>query len=173
MGTVGSKVLWRAADITVEDTSLPNGEQRVTENPGGDRDSSGSRTPSSAAGLTPRGSPSAFRTSNLAINSGRSSHSPSPSRTLFSEQKPRKLSAAEAMKAKILVKTGDQEKSGTNANVYLQLEDLRGTKTGVLLLDQIFRDDLERGKLDSFSLMFPEGEIWVTYSKILNYVEKL
>jgi len=172
MGAVTSKIVgWKPDDIQ-EDINRINdkysnneqvvvSEDIVTDDPGGDNRSisSGSRTPSSAAGLTPSGSPSQRNGGRLAtpVKSGRSSHSPSPSRTLFNENKPRKLSAVEAMKAKILVKTGDQEKSGTNANVFVQLEDEKGVKTSVVKLDQLFRDDLERGKLDDFSIQLPEG----------------
>lgn len=69
----------------------------------------------------------------------------------------RKSSATDSMKARVLVKTGEQEKSGTDANVYLQFEDENGLKTTKLKLDLPFYDDLERGKLDSYVLLFPEG----------------
>lgn len=104
--------------------------------------SPGSRTPSSAAGLTPRPSP---------LPNKRSPVLP------LSNPPSRKSSAVDNMKAKVLVKTGEQEKSGTDANVYIQLEDQNFRKTNRLKLDQAFYDDLERGKLDSYHLLFPEG----------------
>lgn len=103
----------------------------------------GSRTPSSASGLTPRSSP----------------RPPSRSPVLpLSTPSSRKTSAVDSMKAKILVKTGEQEKSGTDANVYLQLKDENNLQTIKLKLDQPFYDDLERGNLDSYNLLLPEGK---------------
>lgn len=50
------------------------------------------------------------------------------------------------------VKTGDQLHAGTDANVYISLYSETGEKTERIKLDYFFRDDFERGQLDSFQL---------------------
>uniref|UniRef100_A0A6A7FU73 Lipoxygenase n=1 Tax=Hirondellea gigas TaxID=1518452 RepID=A0A6A7FU73_9CRUS len=135
-------------------------DSSITQDPSGESMSEGTRTPSSASGLTPRGSPSCSRRSSTLTLDGLHP-SPRPanrrSKEYFPDPTRRRSSAADAMKAKVLVKTGDQEKSGTDANVYIQLEDDNGHKTSKLKLDLPFYDDLERGNLDTYSLQLPEG----------------
>lgn len=58
-------------------------------------------------------------------------------------------------KFKILVKTGNQEKAGTDANVWVMLEDENSTRTAPLKLDNLFYDDLERGVLDWYTQPIP------------------
>ena len=58
-------------------------------------------------------------------------------------------------KFKILVKTGDQERAGTDANVKVVLEDDYGIKCPPLKLDLPLYNDLERGTLDSYNLTIP------------------
>ena len=55
------------------------------------------------------------------------------------------------------MKTGNQQCSGTDSNVYIKLEDEYGICTEELKLDILFYDDLERGSLDSYKLELPEG----------------
>lgn len=55
------------------------------------------------------------------------------------------------------MKTGNQQSSGTDSNVYIKLEDEYGICTEELKLDILFYDDLERGSLDSYKLELPEG----------------
>ena len=50
------------------------------------------------------------------------------------------------------VKTGDQRQAGTDANVKLILHAESGQKSDEISLDYLFRDDFERGQLDSFQL---------------------
>ena len=50
------------------------------------------------------------------------------------------------------VKTGDQLQAGTDANVKLVLHAESGEKSEAIPLDYMFRDDFERGQLDSFQL---------------------
>ena len=70
-------------------------------------------------------------------------------------------------KFKVLVKTGNQLWSGTNSNIRLVIEDAYGIKTKATKLDNVFRDDFERGRLDTFSVKFPVtfgpvGKIYVS-----------
>ncbi|KAL4229828.1 Arachidonate 5-lipoxygenase [Mactra antiquata] len=50
------------------------------------------------------------------------------------------------------VKTGDQIHAGTDANVYIILHSETEEQTKPIKLDYLFRDDFERGQLDSFQL---------------------
>ena len=52
----------------------------------------------------------------------------------------------------VSVKTGDQLQAGTDANVKLILHAEAGQKSDEISLDYLFRDDFERGQLDSFQL---------------------
>lgn len=61
------------------------------------------------------------------------------------------------MKAfQIVVKTGDQEGAGTDANVHVVLEDEKGLLTPRLKLDKILYNDLERSKRDTYNVDCPE-----------------
>ncbi|CAC5374175.1 ALOX5 [Mytilus coruscus] len=51
---------------------------------------------------------------------------------------------------KITVKTGDQKGAGTDVNVYIILHG-KGIKTNESKLDNFFKNDFERGKVDTFS----------------------
>ena len=55
----------------------------------------------------------------------------------------------------LLVKTGFMFGAGTDANVYVTLEDENGVLSSQKKLDKLFHDDLERGTLDSFSIKIP------------------
>lgn len=55
----------------------------------------------------------------------------------------------------LVVKTGDQEGAGTDANVYVALEDEKGLVTPSVKLDKIFYNDLERSKRDTYNLECP------------------
>lgn len=52
----------------------------------------------------------------------------------------------------VCVKTGDQLHNGTDANVYIVLHSESGEKTTPINLDYFFRNDFERGQLDTFNL---------------------
>ncbi|XP_050721606.1 allene oxide synthase-lipoxygenase protein-like isoform X4 [Eriocheir sinensis] len=56
----------------------------------------------------------------------------------------------------LLVKTGDQEGAGTDANVWVVLEDEQGRATPRIKLDKIFYNDLERAKRDTYNVECPE-----------------
>lgn len=56
----------------------------------------------------------------------------------------------------LVVKTGDQEGAGTDANVWVVLEDEQGRKTPRVKLDKIFYNDLERAKRDTYNVECPE-----------------
>lgn len=136
----------------------------IVQDPSGDHISNGALTPNTNASLTPQSSPILGRRISVGqflrpSPSPSSSRSCSPSRDMGSEGERRKSSATDSMKAKVLVKTGDQDKAGTDANVYIQLEDNNGLKTSSLKLDKPCYDDLERGKLDTYNLLFPEGKV--------------
>ncbi|XP_018019620.1 uncharacterized protein LOC108676091 [Hyalella azteca] len=141
----------------------PQGDEIIVQDPKGDQTPQGSQTPASVSSLTPRGSPQSGRKTSDAFLSPHSrspthSRGSSPCRgDMAGDEGRRKSSASDCMKARILVKTGDQEKSGTDANVYIQLEDNNGLKTINLKLDKPYYDDLERGKLDTYTLHLPEG----------------
>ncbi|KAJ8298470.1 hypothetical protein KUTeg_025001 [Tegillarca granosa] len=51
---------------------------------------------------------------------------------------------------KVLVKTGDRKRAGTDANVRIVLHGENDNATQPTKLDKRFRDDFERGKLDDF-----------------------
>ena len=51
---------------------------------------------------------------------------------------------------KIVVRTGDRPKAGTNANVYVKLYGDNGQCSRATKLDCFWRDDFERGQEDSF-----------------------
>ncbi|KAF2355694.1 PLAT/LH2 domain [Trinorchestia longiramus] len=164
MGSVFSANVRR--DSPTGDASANHEEAIIVRDPSGDQISEGTRTPGSNSSLTPRSSPRSSPLPERKMSgalflrpspSPSQSRSPSPSRKMVSGEGRRKSSAADAMKARILVKTGDQEKSGTDANVYIELEDNNGLKTGNIKLDNPFYDDLERGKLDTYHLPLPEG----------------
>ncbi|XP_071550914.1 polyunsaturated fatty acid 5-lipoxygenase-like isoform X2 [Panulirus ornatus] len=55
----------------------------------------------------------------------------------------------------IVVKTGDQEGAGTDANVHVILEDEYGVTTPRLKLDKILYNDLERSKRDTYTIECP------------------
>ncbi|XP_042864130.1 allene oxide synthase-lipoxygenase protein-like isoform X2 [Penaeus japonicus] len=57
----------------------------------------------------------------------------------------------------LIVKTGDQEGAGTDANVYVILEDEKGVSTPRVKLDKIFYNDLERCKKDTYNMDCPEN----------------
>ncbi|XP_063605786.1 polyunsaturated fatty acid 5-lipoxygenase-like isoform X2 [Penaeus indicus] len=57
----------------------------------------------------------------------------------------------------LIVKTGDQEGAGTDANVYVVLEDEKGVCTPRVKLDKIFYNDLERCKKDTYNVSCPEN----------------
>lgn len=57
----------------------------------------------------------------------------------------------------LIVKTGDQEGAGTDANVYVVLEDENGLTTPRVKLDKIFYNDLERCKKDTYGMECPEN----------------
>ena len=50
----------------------------------------------------------------------------------------------------IIVKTGDVKGAGTDSNVYCKLHDKSGNESHDIKLDCIWRDDFEKGSLDSF-----------------------
>lgn len=52
----------------------------------------------------------------------------------------------------VSVKTGDQLQAGTDADVFIVLHTESGGKTDPVNLDYYFRDDFERGQLDTFKL---------------------
>lgn len=66
------------------------------------------------------------------------------------------VSSSKEAKFTIHVKTGDRLHSGTDANVRIVLKDSSGNRTGELVLDKFFRNDFERGNLDSFSIKCPK-----------------
>ena len=66
-----------------------------------------------------------------------------PIRTLFKHS---------ALSHIISVKTGDQLQAGTDANVKLVLHAESGQKSDEISLNYLFRDDFERGQLDTFQL---------------------
>lgn len=53
---------------------------------------------------------------------------------------------------KVLVKTGDRKRAGTDANVRIVLHGEDDNATQPVKLDKRFRDDFERGKLDDFQI---------------------
>ncbi|KAK3858939.1 hypothetical protein Pcinc_034902 [Petrolisthes cinctipes] len=55
----------------------------------------------------------------------------------------------------LVVKTGDQEGAGTDANVWVVLEDEEGRESSKVKLDKILYNDLERSKRDTYSLECP------------------
>lgn len=65
---------------------------------------------------------------------------------------------AAAMKKafQLVVKTGDQEGAGTDANVWVVLEDERGRATPRVKLDKMLYNDLERSKRDTYNVDCPE-----------------
>lgn len=50
----------------------------------------------------------------------------------------------------IIVKTGDVKETGTDSNVYCKLNDKSGNESHDIKLYCIWRDDFEKGSLDSF-----------------------
>ena len=50
----------------------------------------------------------------------------------------------------IIVKTGDVKGAGTDSNVYCKLYDKSGNESYDIKIDCIWRDDFEKGSLDSF-----------------------
>jgi hypothetical protein len=52
---------------------------------------------------------------------------------------------------KVSIKTGDRPKAGTDANVYIVLHS-NGQASRETKLDVFFRNDFERGQLDSFNI---------------------
>ncbi|XP_045132500.1 polyunsaturated fatty acid 5-lipoxygenase-like isoform X2 [Portunus trituberculatus] len=56
----------------------------------------------------------------------------------------------------LMVKTGDQEGAGTDANVWVVLEDEKGRATPRFKLDKILYNDLERSKRDTYKVDCPE-----------------
>lgn len=57
----------------------------------------------------------------------------------------------------LLVKTGDQEGAGTDANVYVTLEDENAVSSSRVKLDKIFYNDLERSTVDTYTVDCPEN----------------
>lgn len=55
----------------------------------------------------------------------------------------------------LVVKTGDQEGAGTDANVWVVLEDEEGRESSRVKLDKILYNDLERSKRDTYDLECP------------------
>ena len=53
---------------------------------------------------------------------------------------------------KIIVKTGDVKGAGTDSNVYCSLTDDKGNKSRDILLDVIWRNDFEKGNIDTFNI---------------------
>ena len=60
-------------------------------------------------------------------------------------------SSPHAFTFKISIKTGDRPKAGTDANVYIVLHG-NGQASPETKLDVFFRNDFERGQLDSFQI---------------------
>ncbi|KAK7069173.1 Arachidonate 5-lipoxygenase [Halocaridina rubra] len=56
----------------------------------------------------------------------------------------------------LIVRTGDQEGAGTDANVYVILEDENGLESSRVKLDKIFYNDLERSTVDTYYVECPE-----------------
>lgn len=53
---------------------------------------------------------------------------------------------------KVVVKTGDKKRAGTDANVKIILHDSKGQQTKPAKLDNFLRDDFERGQRDKFTV---------------------
>ena len=62
------------------------------------------------------------------------------------------LSCKQMLQYKIVVRTGDRPKAGTNANVYIKLHGDNGQSSRATILDCFWRDDFERGQEDSFNI---------------------
>lgn len=56
----------------------------------------------------------------------------------------------------LIVKTGDQEGAGTDANVWVVLEDEQGKATPRVKLDKMLYNDLERSQRDTYNVDCPE-----------------
>ena len=52
----------------------------------------------------------------------------------------------------VIVKTGDVKGAGTNATVHCALIDSNGNRTKDIKLDVLWRDDFEKGNIDTFSV---------------------
>nr|XP_053629172.1 allene oxide synthase-lipoxygenase protein-like isoform X4 [Cherax quadricarinatus]XP_053629173.1 allene oxide synthase-lipoxygenase protein-like isoform X4 [Cherax quadricarinatus] len=66
----------------------------------------------------------------------------------------------------LVVKTGDQEGAGTDANVYVVLEDENGLVTPKVKLDKILYNDLERSKRDTYNIDCPTDFSKVKYLRL-------
>lgn len=60
--------------------------------------------------------------------------------------------AGKSLSYKVVVKTGDKKRAGTDANVRVILHDDKGQKTKAAKLDNFLRDDFERGQIDKFTV---------------------
>lgn len=60
--------------------------------------------------------------------------------------------AGKSVSYKVVVKTGDKKRAGTDANVRVILHDDKGQKTKAAKLDNFLRDDFERGQIDKFTV---------------------
>lgn len=60
--------------------------------------------------------------------------------------------AGKSVQYKVVVKTGDKKRAGTDANVQIILHDAKGQKTKAAKLDNFLRDDFERGQIDKFTV---------------------
>lgn len=60
--------------------------------------------------------------------------------------------AASSSTYTIAVKTGDRKEAGTDANVHIVLHGPDGQRTAPTRLDNLFRDDFERGRTDTFTV---------------------
>ena len=52
----------------------------------------------------------------------------------------------------VTVKTGDVKGAGTDANIYCAFIDEEGTRSRDIVLDVMFRDDFEKGNVDTFDI---------------------
>ncbi|OWF44207.1 Allene oxide synthase-lipoxygenase protein [Mizuhopecten yessoensis] len=62
------------------------------------------------------------------------------------------IMSASSSSYNIVVKTGDRKKAGTDANIRIVLHGACGQKTSPAKLDNLFRDDFERGRTDNFTV---------------------
>lgn len=52
----------------------------------------------------------------------------------------------------VYIRTGDKKNSGTDSNVWIILHNEAGEKTEEMKLDNVFRNDFEAGRLDTFPI---------------------
>jgi arachidonate 5-lipoxygenase len=63
--------------------------------------------------------------------------------------------AGKPVQYKVVVKTGDKKRAGTDANIQIILHDAKGQQTKAAKLDNFLRDDFERGQTDKFTVKDP------------------